>query len=495
MKKALLSITSLLFLLSGSLHASETRVDSFGGLTLVVTDESDAINPFTLGNPAGLALIDPQTRFDAEGSWVKEVINYQNNGNNVMFTGHDYGAMDEFGGDTVKYHGLIAFPTDRWAIQVDGDTLHNDEFNTANDAGDVNSVERTRELFRTAYNFGPFVLGAEVQPIQENESFIPGPIPNGPQLLSGNGTINTILGNFGLLASLLGDPSPKKEQLEIGGIFSTQLNPLLETDNFSKLTTSFLQQYNETDTIQETSSIAGGPEIYYRIPGVFEAALIGLTGQESFSLAINYFGFLPDQATFNVENADQTVGLAVFKMTNPISSSLNLKSGTLFSLTSQNNHFLNPSAAPVSNVTGTTWTAEFGLGLEHPQDFTMGFQGEATGINDTQDDPVTTIGTTNYFSYKVSFGGERWLSPFWAIRMGIIYENDLNTGNQDVPLFFYTVGPDSRIISTTITAGVGYQDARFKLDLGLLAGQPSQDNSSNFGTQYGAQLAAGIFFN
>jgi hypothetical protein len=39
MKKAFLSIASLLFLLSGSLHASETRVDSFGGLTLVVTVE------------------------------------------------------------------------------------------------------------------------------------------------------------------------------------------------------------------------------------------------------------------------------------------------------------------------------------------------------------------------------------------------------------------------------------------------------------------------
>jgi hypothetical protein len=44
--------------------ATETRVDSTGGLSLVMTDESDQIDPFIFGNPAGLALLSPQNRLD-----------------------------------------------------------------------------------------------------------------------------------------------------------------------------------------------------------------------------------------------------------------------------------------------------------------------------------------------------------------------------------------------------------------------------------------------
>ncbi|HET9870219.1 MAG TPA: hypothetical protein VFR02_06980, partial [bacterium] len=72
MKKAPLLAIFILFLGQSISLASDTRVDSMGGLSLVATDEVDDINPFILGNPAGLALLPAQSRLDVAGEWIKE---------------------------------------------------------------------------------------------------------------------------------------------------------------------------------------------------------------------------------------------------------------------------------------------------------------------------------------------------------------------------------------------------------------------------------------
>src|SRR5579863_9497558 len=58
--------------------ATETRVDSTGGLSLVMTDESAHVDPFVFGNPAGLALLSPQNRLDYSYEWFQQTSAYFN---------------------------------------------------------------------------------------------------------------------------------------------------------------------------------------------------------------------------------------------------------------------------------------------------------------------------------------------------------------------------------------------------------------------------------
>jgi len=47
--------------------ASETRVDSTGGLTTLLDDETDNLSLFLDGNPAGLVLLNTRDRLDVSG--------------------------------------------------------------------------------------------------------------------------------------------------------------------------------------------------------------------------------------------------------------------------------------------------------------------------------------------------------------------------------------------------------------------------------------------
>src|SRR5580658_5708611 len=244
--------------------ASETRVDSTGGLSLVMDDESVAINPYIYSNPAGLGLLPVQNRFDYTEEWLRETAASTNE---II---HLYGTYNDVGNSKFYYQGLTVWPTDRWAVQADADLFNNDNGNFTYDLPPLTN-NRTREYVRTTYNFGPFVLGASLIPVQLNQTF--NSYSTNPSSLfettSGTGTYNSLTGTGGLLVCFPGDPGPKQSRLELGGTFGSQLGMNQQKNDFG-LEYNSVTPINLTDTYLTTTDITWQPQIFYEIPGSFQ---------------------------------------------------------------------------------------------------------------------------------------------------------------------------------------------------------------------------------
>lgn len=195
-----------------SLWASEARVNAAGGLSLVMEDEVDDINPFVLGDPAGLALLPPKDRFDLSGEYFYETESED------QFQRHYAGTVGDLASDTVNYKGLILFPTDRWGVQLNSDYLYTEgqAASTFNSLGN----NRVRGLFRTAYRFGPLALGAELTPSQTTSPLAAQPI-NASEITSGSDTTTSWAVKGGLLACFPRTPDPTRTVSRSAGFMET----------------------------------------------------------------------------------------------------------------------------------------------------------------------------------------------------------------------------------------------------------------------------------
>jgi hypothetical protein len=489
MKKALLWAISILLFSQSLCYASDARVDSMGGLTLVATDEADDINPFTLGNPAGLALLAPQTRLDVGTQWIKEY--FPPSGDQF----HIYGLMNELSSDNGKYHGLMVFLNNNWAVQVDGDTLHTEGENDF--SSHVDTDDRYRETLKTAFNFGPFTLGGQIQPSQSNIVFKSYQFNLSNFVISGNGTINAFAGTGGLLLNLLGANNPKQDQLRVGGVVSSQLNPSQEVDSFPVSNTLSTNTFTLTETTTDQNVLTWGPEIYFDSPGSFQLGLMG-----RFSSFDVYFkedstntGSIADVANFKDQTGTISAGTAIIKITTPITDGMNLKTGGFFTIENTNTTGFLPAGTTNGGVSETAWNGQLGVGFEHPQDYTIGVQASVAGVMGNEGNASAVTTTNNFIDYKISVGGEHWLSKVWALRLGVVYEDANNRGTAEENQLLFPVDPGQEIFSTTIVAGLGYDDSRLKVDLSLSTGQPSVANDpSGYGNLYGAQCAASLLF-
>jgi hypothetical protein len=489
-KKALLWAISTLLFSTNLGYASDARVDSMGGLTLVATDEADDINPFTLGNPAGLALLAPQTRFDMGGEWMKE--DFPSSGDQY----HLYGTMNDITSDNVKYHGLIAFLNNNWAVQADGDTLHTE--GEQNPASNVDTNDRYRGTFRTAYDFGIFTLGGQIQPSQSNISFNEHLFASSStfEILPGAGTVTNFSGTAGLLINLIGSEEKDKNHLRIGGVVSTPLSAIQETDNLPVSNTFSGTTFSLTQKTTEQDLLTWGPEIYFDSPG-FQVALLGRFANfdVNFEQDSTNTVSITNIPSFKAESGTVSAGTAVFKMTNSIATGLNLNTGGFFTIEADNSNSFQSSGTANGGTSITAWNGQFGIGFENPQDYTLGVQVSLAGISGNEGDSGGVTTTNNYIDYKISVGGERWLSKNWALRVGFAYEDANNKGTAEQPGFFFPIDPGSEMETNTLTSGLGYADAHFKLDLNFFIGQPqAANNSSDYRNQYGAQGAAALLF-
>jgi hypothetical protein len=127
---------------SGVLFASETRVDSAGGLTSVIDDETNNGDLFLDGNPAGLVLLSTHDRFDLAGQWDYSDTQPTGPGSIQQI----FSTVPRSSNDTViKYEGLIVFPDTHWAFQVAGDYLYPQGQVATNYFADTYSTEQYRE--------------------------------------------------------------------------------------------------------------------------------------------------------------------------------------------------------------------------------------------------------------------------------------------------------------------------------------------------------------
>src|SRR5580658_4730953 len=154
-----------------NLLASETRVDSAGGLTSIIDDETDNGDLFLDGNPAGLVLLNTHDRFDLAGQW--SYLNSQPAGPGALQ--QSFSTDPRLSNDTIiRYQGLMVFPDPHWAFQVAGDFLNLQGQVAGNYLGDTYSNNQYRELIRGAYNSGPFAFGLEISNNESDNTYDPG---------------------------------------------------------------------------------------------------------------------------------------------------------------------------------------------------------------------------------------------------------------------------------------------------------------------------------
>lgn len=485
------------------LLASDTRVESVGGLSLVMTDETVDLNPFIVGNPAGLALLPAQNRLDVAGPWFQETP-----AGNAAFQVQAYGTLSQLGSNfssstllsatnsNFKYQGLILFPTHQWAFQASGDWLHAArQIDTA--AGFDNSLDRYRGMGRTAYDFGPFSLGTEVDWNQTNKDL--------PPFISGNpdgqGLETILTSTSGLIVNFPLDNAPRPSCLRLGGVFTAQLSPAQEKDQYLVNNGGSLVN---ADSIYKSPNFSDwGPDLYLNLSDVFQVAVIGRFGDSDLTVEQDSPNSLiyPDNPTYKAGSSNHSSVFGIFKTRLPLSGkvkqTLSFNTGGYLLVNNTQSTNYDTTGITLQTSALNDLRAGVGFGLESSKDFTVGLQASL----DSQSGGTTPISgpfqPNGLFSYSVSAGGERWLNPHWAFRMGMVFEDDYNGGSSAVLKPFYVVGPGLRVVSTTLTAGLGYSDPNWKSDFMLWTGQPSlydSPNPSDFATQVGVELALSLLF-
>ncbi|HUO56593.1 MAG TPA: hypothetical protein VMV05_00305 [bacterium] len=500
----LLPLLSLLWPVTPAV-ASQNRVDSTGGLSLVLQDETTEVNPYNFGDPAGLVFLPQDNRLDVSAPWFQ-----QNPASNNFYSMQAYGVISGLA-DTLdsssllnasatsfQHEGFILFPTPQWAFQVGGDLLHGtNQPDTASLTDE--SQDRSRVLGRTAYNFGPFTLGAQFQWSENNSAFQP-VTASAATLVSGNSSETVLIPTAGLLVSFSLESGKNPAVLRLGGSYSQALPPLKQTQHYD------LNILGTPATVDKVISVDSyqsfGPEVYLEMPGSFEAALLDHLGNTSFSLGqTSSSSSIPNISPYNAGKETSNSFAGIFKWRFPVLISargvLRLLQGAYLAIDSGQTLGYDSSGSTVTTNNSSDLQAGFGTGLEMEKDFTVGLQAGLEALTGTITPSAGSAQNANLFCYHLSLGGEKWLTPSWAYRLGIIFEDDFNGGDLPSQRPFYTVPPGARITSSTLTVGGGYKDSNFISDLRLWYGQPvifDSPDPNDFATDIGVQLSLSVLF-
>jgi hypothetical protein len=228
-----------------------------------------------------------------------------------------------------------------------------------------------------------------------------------------------------------------------------------------------------------------GPELHYEIPGRFILRFS--------SLVTNYNNGLQQTVspnasllTINEFQSDQYQSMnntGFFRWTIPLSNKENLKLGGGLTALLTNHDVLGTG----ENVTTTQNLQQifgsFGIGLESPDDYTWGLQFKSQNYvhSDQTITGTPTLNSNNFDSYLLALGGEKFLSPGFALRLGFVTEEDLLSQDDDT-------------LTETLTTGFGIKENGFNLDVKLLGGkQFDLEDSSQNAVLWGAEIS-GTFF-
>jgi len=494
MKKVLRIIALLLLWEPWSLtptpsFGSETRVDSTGGLTTLLTDETTNLDLFMDGNPAGLALLNQQDRFDLSGQW------FYSNGQPVG-TGsvqQTFGTLPRLSdGDLIHYGGAMFFPEPQWALQVDGDLSSSQglPFYT----NDTYTLGQYRSLLRSAYRFGSLAVGLELFNIQSDQAFDPGlfnpPSVNGSYfgLQSGTSGQNQSLLRGGFIVSFPDKADDDNGHWQSGGYVGVQLGSSIQTQNL-ELFTSGSSPFSITRTTTLADSYSFVPEIRYEVPNrfilKFSCALDHSDQDFSQTVPTGTPLLMTISPSYRAVQLQSLNAIGEFKIMEPLSEKETVKLGGSLSYNSSDTNDLNPDQSLFDNITKQQLNVTLGAGMEALYDYLYGVQIKVQSyLRDTQPAPLgTPMAALDHSTYQVTLGGEKWFSSNWAFRLGLIFEEDA-----------YNQGAIARTLDTAIVTGVGYDSLFWKLDLKLMAGQSiDANNSSNLSTQTSAGIS-GTFF-
>jgi hypothetical protein len=465
-------------------------VDSTGGLTTILTDETDDLNLFLDGNPAGLVLLNTRDRVDASGQWF-----YQDQegpwGSNKQQT---FTTIPRSTDTAIKYEGLMAFPDPHWAFQVLGDFLSTQGVPAAAYSSDTYTSSQYRAMVRGAYAFSFGAVGFEILDIQSDKSYDPGlywPASVYPYvgLASGNNGQNQFLLKTGFLTTFPGVADSQAPRWQAGGYVVTQLGSSLQnqTLNLFYLNTSPFAVNQVTTT---TGYFGWGAELLYELPSEvkirFSASLVNSDSdfEQTVPFTSILFGNLTKYHASQFGSMD--VGGA-FKLSLPFSGEERLKLGGSVDGYFYNMDLLRLAGTVYDNSNRQQIATRFGIGIESLKEYTMGVQWRSMTYvkNDNSINPAGTTSSivdSDYDLYQVAFGGERWLSPTLAFRMGLVLEDDV----------YSSLSSDT--LTTSINLGAGLEQAFGRVDFRFQLGQTAdQNNSSNTIGLIEAQLSGTIF--
>ncbi|HJT24022.1 MAG TPA: hypothetical protein VJ873_05565 [bacterium] len=466
-------------------RASEARVDSTGGLTTILDDETDNLDLFLDGNPAGLVLLNTRDRFDLAGEWSysdKEGP-WGSDKRQVLST------IPRSTDNPVKYEGLMLFPDPHWAVQVAGDALVNQGVPSSLYSNDTETDFQYRGILRAAYALPALSLGLEILDMESDNRFDPGLYNPYVGIASGSAAQNQLLLKSGFIATFPERTSPQDPRWQAGGYFEAQLGS-------AALDKTLDVFYNGSPSfpVRQTDSTADftrwGAELLYELPSVAKlrltASLVNSDDdfEQSVPAASAYFGNLPRYRSSRFQSVDVA---AAFKLNLPFSDADNLKIGGSLDGFFSNQDILRVDGSVSSNNQRDQVGTSFGIGLENPKEYTMGVQWKSLS-HAKAGDAVNVAGTsaslsgTDYAYYQVAFGGEKWISSTWAFRLGLVGEVDDDSATSISSL------------TTTINAGAGVEEVFGRVDFRLWLGQAGDlNNQANTQGLIGTQVSATIF--
>jgi len=449
----------------GPLWGSETRVDSAGGITGVIDDETTSGDLFLDGNPAGLVLLKTRDRFDLAGQYISASSQPPGVGS-FQQTFTTFPRLSN--NSVIRYEGLMLFPDPQWAFQVGGDLLASQGNVASNYSADTYGARQYWELLRVAYNAGPFSAGLEISNNEMDNQYDPGFFSATVGQASGSNAENRTRLRAGLITTFPENPAQDEPRWELGGVFETQLGSDVvnfQGERFVLGSAPFALQQNTA----LSQYVLFGPEVHYEVPG---------------TLILRFYSFVTnDYTTFSQQVTPSTAGypnlspfissqyqsmnnFGSFRLTVPLSDTENLKLGGSLTAFLYNVDLLGTAHNVTTDENREQISGGFGIGLESPGHSTWGFQFTTQNYAyDHQAVSTDVLTATDYNLYQGAVGGEKWLSPHVALRGGLIVEEDV-----------YSQSANQTILNTSAVAGLGYEDQGLRLDTKFLIGQEANLN-------------------
>jgi len=462
-----------------SAPASETRVDAAGGLTTVMTDETNNLDLFLDGNPAGLALLKTRDRVDLTGQWA--YLDPQSPGPGLPQ--QSFSTVPRLtNDDEIHYGGLMTF-SPQWAFQIAGDYLN---LQGQSDFLDVpSSSQRYRELLRGAFNAGPFALGLEITNLEIDAAYTTGIFNANAGLASGSSNDNKTLVRAGVLTTFPENPAEDSPRWQAGGIFETQMGP---DDKNIKVT--LIDPSSNPFTLQRTNSQSSyfffGPELHYEIPGRFILRFSSMITNYNTGLQQTVSpnsALVLNLGEYQLSQFQSMNNTGFFRLTLPLSGRESLKLGGGLTALLTNVDLLGAGQNVYDTQNRQQIFGSLGIGLETTGDsiWAVQFKSQNYVHNEQTVSKTPSLTSNDFDSYQIAIGGEKNLSPVCALRLGLITESDFLSQSDDT-------------LTTSLTAGFGLKEGGFNLDVKCLGGKLfNLEDSSNTALLMGFEIA-GTFF-
>ncbi|HET9868877.1 MAG TPA: hypothetical protein VFR02_00050 [bacterium] len=461
---------AFLLLAAAPLAASEDRVKAMGGLGLLSDDETAGLIPFLDGNPAGLGLLPSRDRLDLSGRWDASTDGTRPQSLSTL-------PVDT--GKVIGYQGLMLFPSPQWAFQlaVDGTSLDSQPAFSSMDA-----YQRSGSflLGRASYRWGALALGLETQRTQDSLSFSPGLFDGGVTLGGGQSAQTQWIAKAGLLVDLGEAGGPR---WQVGGSFAAPLEPPRQDQT---LTLRLPSQPAFTDRrlfTQDGGTVSGG--IYYEEPRALQARLLVVVDGLRTRLAQTVSDPSPQFPNEALDPlADQrSVTLSGAAKARIHFNDLDLRLGGAVTAAWETQERFAPGGGPPSGTDRQTLLqADLEAGLEAPEDYLVGLRlgcsldrGTIPSTGPTgQPGPVQDC-------FQAALGGEKWISPEWAARIGVLNSLGFDPGG-------------GQSLTSAVVGGVGFRQQDLQLDGRLTLGETFPlDHSGPTSAQTGFALAGVLF--